>query len=81
MSGGQPREIKIIDDVEKFDGHIACSSSTFELVIPCYDWDGRLFAVLDIDSDKPAFFSEEDASNLDRLIRKLFMKNKVLMTQ
>ena len=76
------REIKIIDDVEKFDGHIACSSSTkSELVIPCFDWDGRLFAVLDIDSDKPAFFSEEDASNLDCLMRKLFMKNKVLMTK
>lgn len=70
-------EIKIINDVEKFDGHIACSSSTkSELVIPCFDRNGELFAVLDIDSDQPAFFTKQDASKLDRLMRRLFRYKK-----
>ena len=74
-AAARSHKIKIIDDVEKFDGHIACSSSTkSELVIPCYDRDRKLFAVLDIDSDQPAFFTKQDAIFLDRLMRELFGK-------
>ena len=64
---------KIVDDVKKFDGHIACSDSTrSELVIPCFGQNGKLLGVLDVDSDKPAFFTKQDADDLDLLMRKLF---------
>ena len=56
-----------------FDGHIACSASTkSELVIPCFDPLGQLFAVLDIDSDQPAFFSQHDARELETMLAEVF---------
>ena len=65
--------IKIVDDVKKFDGHITCSDTTrSELVIPCFGQNGKLLGVLDVDSDKPAFFTKQDADDLDLLMRKLF---------
>ena len=68
------RKIIIVDDVKKFDGHIACSDTTrSEMVIPCFGQDSELLGVLDIDSDQPAFFTKQDADNLDQLMRKLFM--------
>tara|TARA_Y100000991_G_scaffold213472_1_gene199266 strand:- start:670 stop:1158 length:489 start_codon:yes stop_codon:yes gene_type:complete len=68
------RKIKIIDDVKKFDGHIACSDATrSEMVIPCFGPDGKLLGVLDIDSNQPTFFTKQDADNLDQLMRTLFM--------
>ena len=73
-AAARDQKTKIIDDVTKFDGHIACSVSTrSELVIPCYGPDGELLGVLDIDSDQPAFFTKQDADDLDQLMRKLFM--------
>ena len=73
-AAARDQEIKIIDDVEKFDGHIACSDSTrSELVVPCFGPDGELLGVLDIDSNQPAFFSKQDSDTLDQLMRKLFM--------
>ena len=79
VCGAAARELKtqIVDDVKKFDGHIACSDTTrSELVIPCFDQNGELLAVLDIDSDQPAFFTTQDADELDRLMRVLFMSDK-----
>ena len=62
-----------MDDVDQFDGHIACSSSTqSELVIPLFDSSDQVFAVLDIDSDQRAFFNKQYAEQLDRLLRDLF---------
>ena len=73
-AAARDQKIKIIDNVEKFDGHIACSDSTrSELVVPCFGSDGELLGVLDIDSNQPAFFTKQDADNLDQLMRKLFM--------
>ena len=64
--------MQLVDDVEQFDGHIACSSSTrSELVIPIMDKAGVLCAVLDIDSDQRAFFKAEDAEILADLIAEL----------
>jgi L-methionine (R)-S-oxide reductase len=43
----------IVDNVEKFPGHIACDSRTkSEIVIPVRDENNEIFAVLDIDSEK-----------------------------
>ena len=53
-------EVQRIDDVHAFPGHIACdSASASELVVPILR-DGELVAVLDLDSPKPARFTEED---------------------
>ena len=72
-AAARQRAIQLVDDVDRFEGHIACSSNTkSELVIPCFDQDGRLFGVLDIDSDQPNFFTWQDADQLDQMLRQLF---------
>lgn len=53
-------QVQRVDDVEAFDGHIACdSASRSELVVPILR-DGELLAVLDLDSPTVGRFSEED---------------------
>ena len=67
------KQIQLVDDVDQFEGHIACSSSTrSELVIPLFDRTGEVCAVLDIDSDQLAFFDQHDADQLDALMRDVF---------
>ena len=67
------QQTQIVDDVHQFDGHIACAASTqSELVIPVFDKGQNLVAVLDIDSDQPAFFSRQLATQLETLLAKLF---------
>ncbi|MEY8488114.1 GAF domain-containing protein [uncultured Parabacteroides sp.] len=57
----------IVPDVEQFPGHIACSSdSRSEIVVPVVR-DGKVVAVLDIDSDKLNEFDGTDAENLEKL--------------
>ena len=66
---------QLVDDVNAFEGHIACSSATqSELVLPIFDKTGAVMAVLDIDSNKPAFFSSDDAAVLETLMAALFGK-------
>jgi GAF domain-containing protein len=63
------RETVIVPDVERFPGHIACDSrARSEIVVPVFDPAGGLIAVLDLDSDRPATFDEDDAQGLERLI-------------
>lgn len=66
-------EVQLVDDVDAFPGHIACATSTrSELVLPVWDGLGALIAVLDIDSDRPAAFTQEDATELAALLREVF---------
>lgn len=66
-------EVQLVDDVDSFDGHIACASSTrSEIVLPVRDGQGRLLAVLDIDSDQPAAFDAADADGLDAILQMVF---------
>eukprot|EP00977_Amphora_coffeiformis_P012267 scaffold3034_cov173-Amphora_coffeaeformis.AAC.3 len=66
---------QIVDDVDAFPGHIACSSSTrSEIVLPVVDSDGQLIAVLDIDSNDPGHFSEADREALEAMLKKHFVK-------
>jgi GAF domain-containing protein len=59
----------IVPDVEKFPGHIACSAlSRSELVIPIRARDGRISAVLDIDSAELEDFTQVDADGLARIV-------------
>jgi GAF domain-containing protein len=64
---------QLVPDVDAFPGHIACASSTrSELVIPVRDASGDLIAVLDIDSDQPDAFTEEDAERLGAILNAVF---------
>ena len=57
----------VVPDVEQFPGHIACSSeSRSEIVVPVIR-EGRVTAVLDIDSRALNTFDEVDARYLERL--------------
>lgn len=61
-----------VPDVHAFPGHIACSTSTCsELVVPVRTPDGRILAVLDLDSDHPAAFRAEDVAATEELAARL----------
>jgi GAF domain-containing protein len=58
----------IVPDVDKFPGHIACSSrSRSEIVVP-FVRNGETRFVLDIDSDTLADFDAVDQAHLERLV-------------
>ena len=58
------RRTQRVEDVHAFPGHIACDgASNSEIVIPLIV-DGAVYGVLDLDSPKPARFTEEDADGL-----------------
>ena len=64
----QRAETVIVPDVEQFPGHIACSSaSRSEIVVPVFGIDGKVAAVLDIDSDQLATFDETDRKYLEEI--------------
>lgn len=57
----------IVDDVEKFPGHIACSSlSRSEIVVPIIR-NGAVLGVLDVDSETLAQFDEVDKMFLEQI--------------
>ncbi|MBR2227000.1 MAG: GAF domain-containing protein [Bacteroidales bacterium] len=59
----------VVPDVEAFPGHIACSgASRSEIVVPVFGADGKVTAVLDIDSARLATFDEEDRIALERIV-------------
>ena len=63
------RETVIVPNVDEFPGHIACASaSKSEIVVPIFDSNGDVFAVLDVDSDKFNDFSETDAAGIGRIV-------------
>lgn len=58
----------IVDDVHKFEGHIACSSeSNSEIVVPLRK-DGQIVAVLDIDSRDFSNFDSIDQLYLEKIM-------------
>lgn len=61
----------VVEDVEKFPGHIACSSeSRSEIVVPVWS-DGQITAVLDIDSRELGTFDDVDAAWLEKIVELL----------
>jgi GAF domain-containing protein len=71
-AAARTRETQLVPDVEAFSGHIACSSSTrSEVVVPLVAGEGRVLAVLDVDSDHPAAFDDEDRRALESLCGEL----------
>lgn len=59
---------QVIEDVDKFPGHIACSSlSRSEIVVPIWH-NNTITAVLDIDSEHLATFDTTDKEWLERIV-------------
>ena len=57
----------VVEDVEQFPGHIACSSAArSEIVVPVIAGDA-VAMVLDVDSDQLAAFDATDAQYLEQL--------------
>ncbi len=58
----------VVSDVEKFEGHIACSSlSRSEIVVPIFDKNRFIYGVLDVDSEHLDSFSECDKLYLEKI--------------
>ena len=70
-SSWKQKQTLVVPDVEKFPGHIACSSlSRSEIVVPIFKKD-KVVAVLDIDSKDLATFDQTDAQYLEALAQML----------
>ncbi|MBE2227990.1 MAG: GAF domain-containing protein [Ignavibacteria bacterium] len=68
-AAAQRRETIIVPDVDKFPGHIACSSlSKSEIVIPLFNG-SEVAGVLDVDSDELSMFDEIDKKYLEELCK------------
>ena len=66
-------ETVIVGDVNQFPGHIACNAaSKSEIVIPIRDREGKIFACLDVDSDRYDAFDREDEVGLKKILSLLF---------
>jgi len=67
-TSAEKRKSLIVNDVEQFEGHIACDSrSKSEIVCPV-EVDGKLFGVFDLDSPITNRFGVEDRNGLEHLI-------------
>jgi L-methionine (R)-S-oxide reductase len=61
----------IVPDVEKFPGHIACSSlSKSEIVVPLFQ-NGEVKGVLDVDSNELDQFDTTDQNYLEQIVKLL----------
>ena len=72
----QRAETVIVPNVHEFAGHIACSSeSKSEIVVPVFR-DGKVIAVLDIDSAEYNTFDEIDRIYLEQIVS-LIERNRI----
>jgi GAF domain-containing protein len=71
-AAARQRKSQVVPDVHAFAGHIACDATArSEIVVPVYDPDGELIAVLDLDSRQPAAFDEVDREGLEAVAARL----------
>jgi L-methionine (R)-S-oxide reductase len=74
-AAARTKQVQLVPDVHAFADHIACASSTMsELVLPVFDAAGELIAVFDIDSDQPDSFGEDDALQMQSILKMAFEK-------
>ncbi|HSF91044.1 MAG TPA: GAF domain-containing protein, partial [Paracoccaceae bacterium] len=72
-AAARTRTTQLVPDVDAFPGHIACAATTrSEIVLPVLDASGDLLGVLDIDSNQPDAFDDEDADLLARMLAEVF---------
>ena len=58
----------VVDNVHKYPGHVACDSrSNSEIVIPLFNKNNEVMAILDIDSEKFEEFTETDSKYLKEI--------------
>ncbi|HEY8511588.1 MAG TPA: GAF domain-containing protein [Cyclobacteriaceae bacterium] len=63
------KTVIVVPDVDKFPGHIACSSlSKSEIVLPIMK-EGEVVMVLDVDSDRLGDFDKADEEGLGNIVR------------
>jgi L-methionine (R)-S-oxide reductase len=68
-SSWKEQKVLIVEDVDTFPGHIACSSlSKSEIVLPAFK-NNKVWLVLDVDSEKLAAFDETDQKYLGEVIK------------
>jgi GAF domain-containing protein len=66
-------QAQIVPDVHAYPGHIACDSrSASEIVVPVFDRERRLVALLDVDSERPAAFDAVDLAGLEAILADTF---------
>ena len=62
----------VVDDVNAYPGHITCDSrSLSEIVVPVFNNNGDITAVLDVDSNQTSSFDEIDALFLENIVELL----------
>ncbi|TQV77580.1 GAF domain-containing protein [Aliikangiella marina] len=62
------RATLVVEDVDQFDGHIACDAASRSEVVCPIVVEERLIGVLDIDSPSLKRFDNEDAKGLEKLV-------------
>lgn len=71
----QKNEVIIVEDVDQFPGHIACSSlSKSEIVLPLYNANKEIIGVLDVDSETYSTFDKVDELYLNQILDLLVKK-------
>lgn len=67
------QETIVVPNVHKFPGHIACDSrSNSEIVVPVWNGNKEIVAVLDIDSQEFDTFDKIDAENLQKITQLIY---------
>lgn len=67
-------ETIIVEDTGKFEGHIACdSSSRSEIVVPIVSG-GVIYGVLDLDSTLYSAFNQDDKDHIEAIVRIIIRK-------
>lgn len=66
----QHKKSVVVKDVNKFEGHIACSTEAqSEIVLPVFDAKGEVKMVLDVDSEHLAHFDNVDEKWLGEVVK------------
>lgn len=69
-SSWKKEEILIVDDVQKYPGHISCNEAArSEIVLPVMDKAGKVLGILDIDSKEVAGFDTTDNQFLSQVVK------------
>lgn len=73
------RQTQIVADVHSDPEHVACDArSNSEIVIPVFDYTGKLIAVFDVDSIDYNSFDEIDQRFLEEIINTQFASEPIL---
>jgi GAF domain-containing protein len=67
-AGVRERKTVVVPNVHEFAGHVACDDrSQSEIVVPVFDGEKNVRAILDVDSAHPNDFDETDIEGLETI--------------